>query len=86
MASSKAASHDNALNREAVERVLGPVDGALAAQLIAIGATEQELREANAWSVDNDTPVNEFRPFPSGRVAELIEILETPRDVEPDEV
>lgn len=68
------------LNSEAIERVLGPVDNALRAQLIAVGATEAELQQANAWVVDDDALVNDFRPFPKGRVAELIEILEASQD------
>lgn len=63
------------LTREAIQRVLGPVDDQLAAEIAATGATEEELREAHAW-VENDEPlVNELRPLPTGRVAQLAEIL-----------
>jgi hypothetical protein len=65
------------LTKEAIARVLGPVDDALAAELVATGATEEELREAHAW-VSNDEPlVNDLRPFPKDRLAAVIEILET---------
>jgi len=64
------------LTKEAIARVLGPVDDALAAQLVSTGASEEELREAFAW-VSNDEPlVNDLRPFPKDRIAAVIEILE----------
>jgi hypothetical protein len=64
------------LTRDAIESVLGPVSESLAAQLLATGATESELRLAHAWVVNDETLINDMRPFPTGRVAELIEILE----------
>jgi len=71
------------LTKEAIARVLGPVDDALAAELVATGATEEELCEAFAW-VSNDEPlVNDLRPFPKDRVAAVIEILEA--QDQPDE-
>lgn len=63
------------LSREAVARVLGPVDDNTAAELVATGSTEQELREAHAWLNEDEALVGELRPLPSGRVAELVEIL-----------
>lgn len=63
------------LTRHAITRVLGPVDNAIAAELIATGATEEELVEAHAWVTSDEAMVDEHRPFPSGRVAELTEIL-----------
>lgn len=65
----------SALTKEAVVRVLGPVDDSLAAELAATGASEEELREAYAWVVNDEALVNDLRPFPKGRVAELAEIL-----------
>jgi len=64
------------LTKSAVRRVLGPVDESLAAELALTGATEQELREAQAWLMSDESLVNELRPFPAGRVAELIQVLE----------
>lgn len=72
-----------ALTMETIVRVLGPVDEAVAAQLAATGATEEELLEAHHW-VNNDEPLlNDLRPLPKGRVAALIEILDALE--EPDE-
>lgn len=64
------------LTSEAIRSVLGPVGASLAAEIAGTGATEAELREAYAWATNNETLVNEMRPMPSGRVADLIEILE----------
>lgn len=65
----------NGLTREAITRVLGPVDDSTAAEIAATGASENELREAHAWLTSDDALVNEMRSFPSPRVSELIEIL-----------
>jgi hypothetical protein len=58
------------LTREAISRVLGPVDEDLAAELVAAGATESELSEAYAWLFSDEALINEGR-----QVAELIDIL-----------
>jgi hypothetical protein len=64
------------LNRDAVTKVLGPVDEALAAELIATGASAEELFQAYAWRANEEALANEQRGFPSARVGELVEILE----------
>ena len=64
------------LTKEQITSVLGPVDNMLAAEIAATNATEGELREAFAWVNDDDALVNDFRPMPKGRVAELAGILE----------
>lgn len=63
------------ITREAIHRVLGPVDDDLAAQLLATGASEEELLEAWAWVSSDEALVNEQRPFPTGRAAEVAELL-----------
>ena len=63
------------LTKAAIANVLGPVGDNLAAELIATGASAQELRDAHAWVVNDEALVNELKPFPRGRVAELVEIL-----------
>lgn len=63
------------LTRDGIERVLGPVDNLFAAEIASTGADENELREAQAWVLSDDAMVNDFRPMPKGRVAELVEIL-----------
>jgi ribosomal 50S subunit-associated protein YjgA (DUF615 family) len=63
------------LTREAIERILGPVDAATASEIATTGATETELAEAHAWLANDEALVNEFKPFPSARVQRLIELL-----------
>jgi hypothetical protein len=63
------------LNRAEIIRVLGEVDDVIIAQIVASGATAQELAEAQAW-VSNDEPLlNSGKPLPAGRVGQLAEIL-----------
>jgi ribulose kinase len=64
------------MTREAIRQVLGPVGDSLAAELVGTGATQAELRDAYAWITNDEALVNEMRHMPSGRVAQLIEILE----------
>lgn len=66
----------SALTREDIRSVLGPVDDMLAAELAATNATAGELREAYAWVTGDDALIDELRPLPKGRVAELTEILQ----------
>jgi hypothetical protein len=63
------------LTREAIQRVLGPVDNALAAELAATGASEEELAEAHAWVNSDEALMSDLRPLPKGRVAQLVDIL-----------
>ncbi len=74
-----------ALTLEAIERVLGPKDMTLAAEIIATGATEEELVEAHAWVVSDEGLVNDMRPFPAGRIALLIDILRPIEGVQEEE-
>lgn len=73
------------LSREAVARVLGPIDDDTAAELVATGSTEQELREAHAWLHGDEALLGELRPLPSGRVAELLEILKPVEGLDDEE-
>lgn len=73
------------LTRAAIANVLGPAGNNLAAELIATGASEQELREAHAWVVNDEALLNELRPFPGGRVADLVEILRPVEGIYDDE-
>jgi hypothetical protein len=64
------------LTRNDVIRMLGPVDDQTIAQVIGVGATPEELTEAHAWLVNNESMMNAGRPLATGRVSQLIEILE----------
>ena len=73
------------LTRAVIADVLGPVGDNLAAELIATGASEQDLREARAWVVNDEALLNELKPFPRGRVADLVEILRPLEGIYADE-
>jgi hypothetical protein len=66
---------DMALLREDVISVLGPVDETIVAEIVATGATPEELAQAWAWVNSDDALIDEGRPLPSGRVQELVDIL-----------
>lgn len=68
------------LTHEEMEAVLGPVDNALAADILATGATKAELAQAWTWVNSDDAQMDEGRSLPSGRVAQLIDILQPPED------
>ena len=63
-------THDEILS------VLGPVDDELVAELMATGASGEELREAWNWLHSDDALMGQGRPLPGSRVAELIDLLE----------
>lgn len=66
--------------RDDVISVLGRVDETLIAEVIAIGASIDELREAWAWLNGDEALMNEGRTLPGTRVAALIELLEADED------
>eukprot|EP00873_Tetraselmis_striata_P032747 jgi/Tetstr1/453011/TSEL_040047.t1 len=68
------------LTRSEIERVLGPIDEHLAAEIAATEATEVDLTKALAWLDADEARVNEGDHLPTGKVAELIGILETADD------
>ncbi len=59
----------------------GPLDDLTLAQVLATGATRAELAEALGWVDNDDAMLNEGRPIPTGRVAQLVELLKA-RDEE----
>lgn len=68
------------LTREQITSVLGPIDDVLAAEVLATGASLEELEAAFAWINADEALVNDLRPMPTGKVAQLIEILSAPDD------
>ncbi|WP_421950851.1 hypothetical protein [Pelagibacterium sp.] len=70
------------LTRAEIERVLGPIDEHLAAEIAATEATTADLTTALAWLEADEARVNEGDHLPTGKVAELIGILETADDEE----
>jgi hypothetical protein len=69
------------LTREDVIAVLGTVDEAVIARVVATEATLEELTLASAWLSNDEPLMGEGRPLPSGRVAQLVDLL-SPREEE----
>lgn len=65
-----------------IAAILGPVDQTLMAALSATGATPGELAEAWAWVNGDEALIGEGRSLPSGKVAELVELLSADEDDE----
>lgn len=73
-----------ALTRDDVLSVIGPTDEILVTEIIATEATIEELAQAWAWMNNDEALINEGRALPSGRTAELVELL-TPQDDEEEQ-
>lgn len=63
------------LTRKDVTAMLGELDDDVVAEIIATGATPEELAEAHAWLANDEPLMNAARPLPSGRVARLVDIV-----------
>jgi hypothetical protein len=63
------------LTRKDVTAMLGELDDDVVAEIIATGATPEELAEAHAWLANDEPLMNAGRPLPSGRVARLVDIV-----------
>ena len=70
------------LTREDVIKAVGEIDDVTTAQIIGTSATAEELAEAQAWLANDEALIHAGRPLPSGRVGELVEILD---ELETDE-
>jgi hypothetical protein len=64
------------LTRDDVIKAIGETDDVAIAEIIGTGSTAEELAEAQAWLANDEPLMNAGRPLPSGRVGELVEILE----------
>jgi hypothetical protein len=70
------------ITRDDVIKAIGSADDVTIAQLIATGATVEELAEAQAWMANDEPMMNSGRPLATGRVRELVDIL---AELEPDD-
>ncbi len=70
------------ITRDDVIKAIGTVDDVTIAQMIATGATVEELAEAQAWMANDEPMMNAGRPLATGRVRELVDILS---ELEPDD-
>ena len=64
------------MTRHDVVSVLGAVDDVTIAEIIATGASLEELREAWAWAFGDEALMSQGRPLPGTRVAALIDLIE----------
>jgi hypothetical protein len=65
-----------AMSRDDAVSVLGRVDEILIAEILATGASVEELREAWTWLNGEEAVMSEGRHLPGTRVAALIDLLE----------
>src|SRR5215218_2149170 len=72
-----------AVTRDDVVAVLKPAEDTVVAQIIATGASKEELTEAYAWLQSDEALMNVGRPLPSGRVGQIIAILQAVEDDAP---
>jgi hypothetical protein len=63
------------LTRNDVTTMLGELGDDVAAEIIATGATPEELAEAHAWLANDEPLMNAGGPLPSGRVARVVDIV-----------
>jgi hypothetical protein len=70
------------VTRDDVVKAIGSADDVTIAQLIATGATVEELAEAQAWMANDEPMMNSGRPLATGRVRELVDILS---ELEPED-
>jgi hypothetical protein len=70
------------LTRNDVVAALGRIDDATLAEIIATGASRQELAEAVAWIANDEPLLNAGRPLASGRTGRLVEILASHQEEE----
>ncbi len=68
------------MRADEIAAILGPVDPMLIAEIGQTGATPEALAQAWAWVNADEALINDGWPPPSGRVAELIALLEPPDD------
>ena len=64
------------LSRDDVRKVLGNVDDATVTEVLATGATAQELAQARGWVANDEALINDGAPLPAGGLARLVGILE----------
>ncbi|QKC98304.1 hypothetical protein [Mesorhizobium sp. NZP2298] len=64
------------MTRQDVVSALGSIDDVTITEIIASGASLEELREAWAWAFADEALMSQGRPLPGTRVATLIDLIE----------
>jgi hypothetical protein len=72
-----------ALTRDDIAVVLKPAEDTVVAQIIVTGANKEEPAEAYAWMQSDEALMNAGRPLPSGRVGQIIALLQAVEDDAP---
>ena len=62
--------------RAETRALIGPSDDATLSAIMGLGLTRAELSEARAWFENDEAMLNEGRRVPTGRVAEVIALLQ----------
>jgi hypothetical protein len=68
------------LTRKDVIQTIGDVDDVTVADIIATGASAQELSEAQSWFINDEALLNTGRSLPTGRIEQLVEIIRAKED------
>ena len=66
----------NAATASDIRHIVGALDDSVIASIIALGATREEILEAQAWLTSDDYLHRELHHSLHGRAAEVFEILE----------
>ncbi len=66
-----------------VRSILGPIEDSVVARIVELHPTRAEVAAAYSWLSTNDAPMNAGERLGSGKVAEIIDILETTDDNAP---
>ena len=70
---------------EDIIAALGPVDDLVVTEVIGMGATVEELAEANAWIANDEALMNVGQRLASGRVSRLVELIAAFKEADEEE-
>jgi hypothetical protein len=68
--------HQRIVTKQDVDEMVGQLDDAAVAAIIATGASRDELLEAHAWLTADDAQRSRLHHAPRGIVAQLCDLLE----------
>lgn len=68
------------LTRDEVRALTGRSSDGVVTEILNMGASRAELAEARVWLENDEAMLNEGRPIPSGRIARLVDLLQTDED------
>lgn len=67
---------ERAATASEIRDIVGPLEDNVVASIVALGATRDEVLEAQAWLASDDYLHRELRHALQGRAAQVFEILE----------